>query len=128
MILAVAGVLILVWVAGGTATPLAKIGDIGATMNYAYVRLNGTVTRGPIYDPDAQSIRFYVADDTGEIQAGAFRDVTQELLAAGKIPTVGDKITMEGTLRVRDDFTSFNLASADKAQIIPPAATEIEIA
>jgi len=128
LILAVAGVLILVWVAGGTATPLAKIGDIGATMNYAYVRLNGTVTRGPIYDPDAQSIRFYVADDTGEIQAGAFRDVTQELLAAGKIPTVGDKITMEGTLRVRDDFTSFNLASADKAQIIPPAATEIEIA
>jgi DNA/RNA endonuclease YhcR with UshA esterase domain len=127
LILAVLGVAILVYAASGTATPLTKIGDIGATMNYAYVRLNGTVTRGPLYDPDAQSIRFYVADDTGEIQAGAFRDVTQELLAAGKIPTVGDKITMEGTLRVRDDFTSFNLATADKVQLIPPTANEIKV-
>lgn len=127
LVLAVLGVAILVWVAGGTATPITKIGDIGATMNYAYVRLNGTVTRGPIYDPDAQSIRFYVADDTGEIQAGAFRDVTQELLAAQKIPTVGDKITMEGTLRVRDDFTSFTLATAAKVQLIPPTANEIKI-
>lgn len=127
LILAVLGVAILVYAASGTATPITKIGDISATMNYAYVRLNGTVTRGPIYDADAQSIRFYVADDTGEIQAGAFRDVTQELLAAQKIPTVGDKITMEGTLRVRDDFSSFNLATADKVQIIPPNANEIKI-
>lgn len=127
LILAVLGVAILVFAASGTATPITKIGDIGATMNYAYVRLNGTVTRGPIYDADAQSLRFYVADDTGEIQAGAFREVTQELLAAQKIPTVGDKITMEGTLRVRDDFSSFNLATADKVQIIPPNANEIKI-
>lgn len=127
LILAVLGVAILVFAASGTATPITKIGDIGATMNYAYVRLNGTVTRGPIYDADAQALRFYVADDTGEIQAGAFRDVTQALLAAQKIPTVGDKITMEGTLRVRDDFSSFNLATADKVQIIPPNANKIKI-
>ncbi len=128
LILAVVGVSVLIWAAGGTATPLAKIGDIGATMNYAYVRLNGTVTRGPLYDPDAQSMRFYVADDTGEIQASAFRDVTQALVAAQKIPAVGDKVTMEGTLRVRDDFASFNLAAADKLQIAPPAAAAIKIA
>lgn len=128
LILAVLGVAILVFAAGGAATPLTKIGDIGATMNYAYVRLDGVVTRGPLYDPDTQTLRFYVTDDTGEIQAGAFRDVTQALLAAEKIPAVGDKIIMEGNLRVRDDFTSFNLTTADKLQIIPPDARAIQIA
>lgn len=128
LILAVLGVAILVFAAGGAATPLTKIGDIGATMNYAYVRLDGVVTRGPLYDPDTQTLRFYVTDDTGEIQAGAFRDVTQALLAAEKIPAVGDKIMLEGNLRVRDDFTSFNLTSANKLQIIPPDARAIQIA
>lgn len=127
LILAVLGVVILVYAASGTATPVTKIGNIGATMNYAYVRLAGTVTRGPVYDADAQSLRFYVSDDTGEIQVGAFRDVTQELIAAQKIPAVGDKITMEGTLRVRDDFTSFNLATANKVELSAPNATAIKI-
>jgi DNA/RNA endonuclease YhcR with UshA esterase domain len=127
LVLAVLGVGILVFAASGAATPVTKIGNIGATMNYAYVRVAGTVTRGPLYDPNAQSLRFYVADDSGEIQAGAFRDVTQQLIAAGKIPTAGDKVSMEGTLRVRDDFTSFNLSSADKVQIVPPTGREIKI-
>lgn len=127
LILAILGVVILVFVASGAATPTTKIGNIGATMNYAYVRLEGTVTRGPLYDADAQSLRFYVADDTGEIQAGAFREVTQDLVAAGKIPTVGDRVILEGTLRVRDDFTSFNLSSAGRVEIIPPTANEITI-
>lgn len=127
LILAVLGVAVLLYIARGTATPRARIGDIGATMNFAYVRLTGKVTRGPLYDPDAQSLRFYVADDTGEIQAGAFRQAVQELIAAGKIPAVGDTITMEGSLRVRDDFAMFNLAGADQLQLVPPTATEIKL-
>ncbi|MBI4672689.1 MAG: hypothetical protein HY741_13605 [Chloroflexi bacterium] len=127
LLFAILGVALLVFAASGAATPTTKIGAIGATMNYAYVRLEGTVTRGPLYDPDAPALRFYLADDTGEIQVGAFRDVTQALVAAGKIPTAGDHVIVEGTLRVRDDFTSFNLASADKVQIVPPTASEITI-
>lgn len=127
LILAGLGVAILLYIARGTATPRARIGDIGATMNFAYVRLTGIVTRGPLYDPDAQSLRFYVADDTGEIQAGAFRQAVQELIAVGKIPAVGDTITMEGSLRVRDDFAMFNLAGANQLQLSPPTATEIKL-
>ena len=32
----------------GASTPTAKIGSVGATMNYAYVKIEGVVTRGPI--------------------------------------------------------------------------------
>ena len=127
LILAVLGVGILVFAASGAATPTTRIGSIGATMNYAYVRVNGIVTRSPLYDPDAHTLRFFVADDTGEIQASAFRDVTDALVARGKIPMAGDTIVMEGTLRVRDEFASLNLATADKIEITPPNARAIQI-
>ena len=127
LILAIAGVAILLFAVSGASTPATKIGNVGATMNYAYVKVEGIVTRGPIYDADTQALRFYISDDTGEIQAATFRDVTEQLVAANKIPTIGDSIAVEGTLRVRDDFTSFNVASANKLTLTPPSATEIKI-
>lgn len=127
LVLAIAGILVLLYAVSGASTPTAKIGDVGATMNYAYVRLEGTVTRGPLYDPDAQSLRFYIADDTGEIQAAAFREVTEQLIARNRIPTAGDKIAVEGTLRVRDDFSSLNVSSPDKLQLTAPISSEIKI-
>jgi DNA/RNA endonuclease YhcR with UshA esterase domain len=126
LVLALAGVGILLYAVRGTATPTAKIGEIGATMNFAYLRIQGTITRGPIYDADAQSLRFYVADDTGEIQVAAFRDVTAELIA-GQVPAIGDRITADGTLRVRDDFTSFNLSSAETVRLSPPPLAMVKL-
>ncbi|HZQ10582.1 MAG TPA: exodeoxyribonuclease VII large subunit [Anaerolineae bacterium] len=128
LILGLLGVVILVYAARGAQTPLIKIGNIGAPMNYAYVQLTGTVTRGPIYDADAQSLRFYVADDTGEIQVNTFRDVTLQLIQSEHVPAIGDKITMEGALRIRDEFASVNLASADKLQLERPTVSEIRLA
>lgn len=114
----------LLYAVSGAATSTAKIGNVGATMNYAYVKIKAIVTRGPIYDAEQQSLRFYVADDTGEIQASTFREVTQALVAAGRVPMVGDTIMVEGTLRVRDDFTALNVASAAKLQLTPPAFSD----
>lgn len=127
LLLALTGIGILLYAVSGASVPSAKIGSVGATMNYAYVRIDGTVTRGPVYDPEAQTLRFDIADDTGEIQAATFRDVTRQLIAQNKIPTIGDNITAEGTLRVRDDFTSLNVASADKLKLTPPTARESTI-
>lgn len=127
LILAVAGIALLLYGVSGSSTPATKIGNVGATMNYAYVKIKGTVTRGPMYDADTKALRFYIADDTGEIQAATFRDVTEQLIAQNKIPTTGDAIQVEGTLRVRDDFTSFNVASANKLTLTPPSVSEISI-
>lgn len=124
LVLALAGIAILLYAISGASTPTAKIGNVGATMNYAYVKIEGVVTRGPIYDAEQQSLRFYVADETGEIQASTFREVTEALIAARRVPMVGDSIIVEGTLRIRDDFSALNVASADKLQITPPTFSD----
>ena len=99
---AIAGLAVLWFFA--TRAPIArvKINAVQSTFNYAYVQIDGTVTRGPNYNPDSQSLTFWIRDETGEIMAAAFRPAAQELIAAGKIPALGDHISAQGTLRVRD--------------------------
>ena len=74
IVVAVIGVAVLLFFASRAPVPAVKIGDIASTSNYAYVRLAGVVSRGPNYNPDSQSITFWVRDDTGEIMVSAFRD------------------------------------------------------
>lgn len=104
-----------------TRSPIAtvKIADIQATSNYAYVQINGVVTRGPNYNPTAQSLTFWVRDDTGEIMVSSFRDVTQELIAADQVPAPGDTVSLQGTLRVREDQPSLTLDSAGALSLEP---------
>jgi tetratricopeptide (TPR) repeat protein len=46
LFLALLGIAVLLYAVRGSPTPTIKIGSIGATMNYGYVRLEGLVTRG----------------------------------------------------------------------------------
>lgn len=124
LVLAILGIVILVYAVSGAPTPTTKIGSIDATMNYGYVRLDGTITGGPIYDASAATLKFYIADDTGELQATTFRDVTRALIAEHKIPSAGDRISVQGTLRIRDDATSLAVASADKLELTSPGVTD----
>ena len=63
--------LLLLWLLAIRADPpVVPIGQIGATMNLAYVRLEGQVTRGPSYDPDTHYLSFWLADDTGGGETG----------------------------------------------------------
>ena len=75
------------------------------------------MSRGPNYNPDSQSITFWVRDDTGEIMVSAFRDQTQGLLAADRVPAPGDAITLQGTLRVRDGTPALTIDSADSVKL-----------
>src|SRR5512139_1089661 len=86
IVVAVVGVAVLLFFASRAPVPAVKIGDIESTSNYAYVQISGAVSRGPNYNSDAQSITFWVDDDTGEIMVSAFRDQTQGLLAADRVP------------------------------------------
>jgi DNA/RNA endonuclease YhcR with UshA esterase domain len=117
IVVAVAGVAVLLFFAARAPVPAVKVGDIVSTSNYAYVQLDGVVSRGPNYNPDSQSITFWVRDDTGEIMVSAFRDQTQGLIAADRVPAPGDAITLQGTLRVRDDTPSLTIDSADSVQL-----------
>jgi DNA/RNA endonuclease YhcR with UshA esterase domain len=117
IVVAVVGVAVLLFFASRAPVPTVKISDVESTSNYAYVQLNGVVTRGPNYNLDSQSITFWVRDDTGEIMASAFRDQTQALIAADRVPAPGDAITLQGTLRVRDGSPSLTIDSADAVKL-----------
>lgn len=127
VLIAIVGLGILWYAATGAATSSVKIASIQATMNYAYVQISGVVTRGPHYNPDTQELSFYLADDTGEIPVFSFRSTTPDLITAQKIPVAGDHINVKGTLRIRDDFSSLNLSSADQLEINRPPPQSIAI-
>jgi DNA/RNA endonuclease YhcR with UshA esterase domain len=117
IVVAVVGVAILLFFATRAPVPTVKVSDITSTSNYAYVQLNGVVSRGSNYNPDAQSLTFWLRDDTGEIMVSAFRDQTQELIAADRVPAPGDAIALHGTLRVREGSPSLTIDSAEAVQL-----------
>jgi DNA/RNA endonuclease YhcR with UshA esterase domain len=122
VVVAVVGVAILLFFASRAPVPTVNVSDIQSTSNYAYVQLHGLVSRGPNYNPDSQSITFWLRDDTGEIMVSSFRDQTQELIAADKVPAPGDTIALQGTLRVRDGSPSLTIDSADAVTIVRATA------
>ncbi len=127
LVLAVAGLAGLWFAATRVPDPLVQIGQVGGMMNMAYVRIEGRVTKGPDYDAQTESLAFWVADDSGELRVAAYRNETRDLIAQGKIPTVGDQVSVVGNLRIREDFTALYLNVPDKLVITRPAPEEAAI-
>lgn len=109
VILALVG-LVLIWVAARSVEiPIMQIQDIGNTMNWAYVRLQGTVTRPPSYDAQSEYLKFWIYDGSGEIMVAAYRNESRALIELGRVPAMGDRVTVEGTLKVKEDFQSLTV-------------------
>ncbi|MGQ9803749.1 MAG: OB-fold nucleic acid binding domain-containing protein [Anaerolineae bacterium] len=124
LLLATVG-LALLWVAAvHLPLPRIPIGQASATMNFAYVEIAGQVVRGPTYNPDSRSLSFTVADDTGEMRVWAFRDVVENLRAAGRIPGLGDQVTVAGTLRVREEEVSLTINVPEHISVQRAAAED----
>ena len=117
--------LALLWVAAARAPlPHISIQQAAATMNFAYVEIAGQVVRSPTYNPDSRSLSFVVDDGTGQMRVWAFRDVVDELRAAGHIPGLGDQVTVAGTLRVREEDVSLTLNVPEHLDIQRATAEE----
>jgi len=125
--LAVLGLGGLWWFAVRSPTPTLKIGQAQAAMNLAYVRIAGQITRAPSLDPAGDYVSFWVADDTGELLVSAYRAVTQALLQSDRVPFAGDRVTLEGTLRVRPDSAALTLNAADALRIERPQPAALDI-
>src|SRR5512136_2051374 len=125
--LAVLGLTLLWWFATHSPIPTLKIGLAQATMNFAYVRVQGQVTRAPSYDPDGGYLSFWIADDTGEMLVSSYRATTQDLMRLGQVPGIGDRVTMEGILRVRPDSASLTLNSPYAARVQRAQAVPMDI-
>lgn len=127
LVLSTAGLAGLWFAATRAHIPRVPIGQLGGTMNMAYVRVEGHVTRGPEYDPSTEALSFWLADDTGELRVSAYRNEARDLIAQQRIPSVGDQVSVAGTLRIREDFLALYLNAPDQLQITRPEPAPLSI-
>jgi len=117
VILASVGLAALWFAATRAEIPLVQIGQAGATMNMAYVRIEGRCTRAPSYDPDGEYLSFSIEDETGEIRISAYRAETRQIVEEKRTPALGDWVEVAGTLRVREDFLSLTINVPEQLKI-----------
>ncbi|MCL5275805.1 MAG: hypothetical protein M1434_13845 [Chloroflexi bacterium] len=113
LVLAIAGVIALVLASRAIARPLTAISAISPAMNFAYVRVAGAVIDYPSLSLADGYMSFEVQDASGLIRVTAYRAVLDKLVAIGRIPMPGSRVTVEGTLRVREDEPSLTLNAAE---------------
>jgi DNA/RNA endonuclease YhcR with UshA esterase domain len=120
--------LVALWFAATRAeVPRIQIGQAGATMNMAYVRIQGQCTREPSYDPESDYLSFWLADQTGEIRVSAYRAETREIIERGLVPGLGDQVEVAGTLRVREDFFALTINVPDQLTVTRAEPVEMDI-
>ncbi len=124
IVIAVLGLIGLGVFATRQPIPAVKIAEVQSTYNFAYVQINGLVSRMPSYNATSQTLTFWVRDDTGELMVSSFRSTTQDLIAADRVPAPGDTVTVQGTLRVRDNTPSLTLDAAEALTLTPAVSTE----
>ena len=127
LILAGMGLAILLFVAGRSGPPAFEVGALTGTMNWAYIRLEGTTSRQPAYDPEAESLRFWLWDGSGEIMVTAYGPQAQALLDGGLLPVMGDRVALEGTLRVREDFRYLVVDVPEAVEVHPSKPMDLSI-
>ncbi|NJE61992.1 hypothetical protein [Thermococcus sp. 21S7] len=109
LILSVIGVAVLLVAAQTAQAPLINVGDVYGSymMNYAVVRINGTVVTVPYVSETGGriGITFTVDDGTGQIDVRVYSPLAEEMLRQGLVPFPGDNVTAEVQLRVRETYT-----------------------
>jgi DNA/RNA endonuclease YhcR with UshA esterase domain len=128
LVLAILGVAVLLFAATRSEPPTVDVGSLRGTMNWAYVRVEGMVTRQPAFDPQTRNLTLWVSDGTGEIMVLAYRSEAEALLGGDLVPVMGDSVTLEGTLRIREDFQYLVLNVPDNMEVRPVDPAEMTIA
>lgn len=120
--LSVVGLMLLYWMAVSQKIPTITIGEITPTMNFAYVRIDGTVSgETRIFKENGlvRSMRFDLHDGTGEIPVTAYQAQARELVEKGLIPRSGDHISVAGSLSVAaDDRILLRIQVADQVELV----------
>jgi DNA/RNA endonuclease YhcR with UshA esterase domain len=125
--LAVVGLIVLWAVARHAEVPVVRVQDIVGSMNWGYVRVSGVVPRYPTFDEPSGNLFLWIADGTGEIAVAAYRDTGRALVREGRVPTLGDRITVEGTLLIKPDLQSITLDNPDHLEIAQAQPVELSV-
>lgn len=116
-LLATVGLVVLWYVATHVEIPTIAIGQVDAGMNLAYVRVAGRCTRSPSYDPQTGYLSFWLSDDTGELRVASYRAGSQRLIEQQRVPALGDRIAVAGTLRVEDQLRTLTINAPEQLVI-----------
>ena len=125
--LALAGVAAMLLLARSADIPTMRAGEITPTMNFAFVRVAGTVARQPYLARGRENVdyvSFLVDDGTGEIRVAANGRSAREMVARAMVPRKGDSVDLAGTVNVGPDGkVKLRLQSADQLQIAGRSAS-----
>ncbi|BAD86237.1 hypothetical protein TK2048 [Thermococcus kodakarensis KOD1] len=109
LLLSVIGVAVLLVAAQSAQAPLMKVSDVTGNymMNYAVVRLSGTISSVPYVSESGGklSLTFTIDDGTGQMDVRVYSPLADEMVEKGVIPFPGDNVTAEVQLRVRETYT-----------------------
>lgn len=106
LLLGTVGLWLLYLMATHREIPLIKIGDVKPTMNMAYVRVAGVISSDARMFKEGgriRSMRFMVDDGTGELSVNVYSVQAQTLAEAGRVPRLGDRVEVAGSLSVSAD-------------------------
>lgn len=101
LLLATAGLALLWLAAAKDLPPLVRITDISPPMNFAQVRIEGTVAERPRIRHDNNSLSFLVSDGSSRLRVYADGKTAMALAANGKTLLAGSSITVSGSLKVK---------------------------
>jgi DNA/RNA endonuclease YhcR with UshA esterase domain len=119
---------LIVWgLARRSTVPTLLARDLDHTANWAFVQMRGVVTRYPTYDQESGYLGFWIDDDSGEVLVTAYRNTSRALIAAGNVPVLGDVATVQGTVRVKSDWTVLVLNAPEHLAVERPEAIETSI-
>ena len=103
ILLATVGLGLLYAAARHREPPVVQIESITPVMNFAHVRIVGSVPRRAYVGKDGDYVSFSVEDDSGSLRVAAYRDVARKLVATRQLPKAGDQIEVRGSLSVAAD-------------------------
>lgn len=114
VILAVAGLILLCFYSVNRDIPMIKVAEVSPTMNFAHVRISGTVTRDA-YVFDSGGLIFNLHDGSGEIAVLGGRAQAETLKKNNRFPRRGDLVEVVGSLSTgADQEVKLRLQSADQ--------------
>jgi len=102
LVLAIAGLILLYLYSVNRDIPTVRVAEITPTMNFAYVKIAGEVTRDA-YVFKSGGVVFNLHDGSGEIAVMGGRSQAGALENAGKLPRRGDQVEVAGSLSVSAD-------------------------
>lgn len=123
--LAVAGLAFLILMTGGRDLPVVRVADITPLMNFAYVRIRGTVPRKAYVSRSGGKVEylsFAVDDGSGQLRVKAYGQVARRLVESGTAPGRDASVDVSGNLGVSGDGKiSLRLQAIEQLRFVGPA-------